>query len=63
MREAFIMDSGNGGRQRAVFAGYDLSGLDLSHRNLNQAVFTGSRMTETSLEEQRCVLRNSQMCR
>ena len=38
------------GRQ-AVFAGYDLSGLDLSHRNLNQAVFTGSRMTETNLEE------------
>lgn len=37
--------------RRAVFAGYDLSGLDLSHRNLNQAVFTGSRMTETSLEE------------
>ncbi len=38
------------GRQ-AVFAGYDLSGLDLSHRNLNQAVFTGSRMTGTNLEE------------
>ena len=39
------------GGERASFSGYDLSELNLSHRNLNNAVFVGCRMRETNLEQ------------
>lgn len=39
------------GGAQADFSGYDLSGLDLSHRNLNNAIFTGARMYETNLAQ------------
>lgn len=39
-----------GGKQ-ADFCGYDLSGLDLSHRDLNSALFAGARLYETSLAQ------------
>lgn len=39
------------GGEQADFSGYDLSGLDLSHRNLNSAIFAGTRMYETSLAQ------------
>ena len=39
------------GGEQADFSGYDLSGLDLSHRNLNNAIFAGTRMYETNLAQ------------
>lgn len=44
----WLHDAGGG---QADFSGYDLSGLDLSHRNLNSAVFAGTRMYETDLSQ------------
>lgn len=37
------------GGAQADFSGCDLSGLDLSHRELNSAIFAGARMYETNL--------------
>ena len=39
------------GGEQADFSGYDLSGLNLSHRNLNSAIFAGTRMYETNLAQ------------
>ena len=39
------------GGEQADFSGYDLSGLNLSHRNLNSAIFAGARMYETNLAQ------------
>lgn len=39
------------GGEQADFSEYDLSGLDLSHRNLINAIFAGARMYETNLAQ------------
>src|ERR1700743_3046029 len=44
-----MLYAGRMGGARAVFAFCDLSGLDLSHRNLADADFTGALLEETNL--------------
>src|ERR1700741_2273284 len=48
-----MLYSGRVGGSRAVFAFCDLSGLDLSGRNLADADFTGAYLEETNLSSAR----------